>query len=352
MGRITNLDYALRKRLHEMYQPGMSKNQCQKETASLRNKYKTELINSGVSRTDAHYESLQICTYKDVIFSKSTLDNYTAAINPFVKFVEEIEGTKRVTVEGCVKYVQPFIDSRAEAGLSPATVKRDLAAVCKALGKPMADYRRPPCHYAERRKGLGESPNRESNQKLHGDILELNRCLGLRRSELGRLKISDIKYRDDGSLEAITRRGKGGKRNVNLVTDPGKISYIEKFVDAAIDAGRDYLLAKDALNHNSDLHSERANAAKDRYREVVDDMNQNPGRREFYTSEIRRMFAEAGRTLNEDLDRPYECRGYNRVLLRQRGIPHKWDRVAVLYTSLTILSHFRSSVTVNHYLTR
>ena len=69
-------------------------------------------------------------------------------------------------------------------------------------------------------------------------------------------------------------------------------------------------------------------------------------------NEIFRIFAENGKTLHENLDIPYRCRGQNRKKLEKLGKPTVFDRVAVLYVSCTVTNHFRSDTTVQHYLVK
>jgi len=351
MSRQPTLLFSLRQGLYNMYLSGVKKKKYKDETKRTREKHIAMMVEQGYSRREAVKSSMSICTYRDIIFSSSTLNTYLKAISSFSDFVFSQTGTKRVCIEASKEYIQSFINYRAALDKSPATIKKDLAAVCKATGAVITDYKRPAFHYAERRRGVTPAINDSLNERNHNDLLYLNCCIGIRRSELARVKLDDITHMRDGNLEIVTRRGKGGKRNINLVTDPKKISFIEDYIDKADACGRKYLLAKEELHNDSDIHSMRAQAAKDRYNEVIADIESDPHRRNYYKAEIKRLFTESDKTLNEDLDSPYICRGYNRWLLRQQDKQTVWDRVAVLYTSLTILSHYRSSVTVNFYLT-
>lgn len=83
---------------------------------------------------------------------------------------------------------------------------------------------------------------------------------------------------------------------------------------------------------------------------VVEDMKQNPERRAFYQSEIHRLFNEAGKHCREDLDMPVYARKENRQRLLDAGRPIEYDRTALMFCSVTVTSHWRSSVTFEHYV--
>ena len=43
-------------------------------------------------------------------------------------------------------------------------------------------------------------------------------------------------------------------------------------------------------------------------------------------------------------------RGKNRTRLEKEGRPVEFDRTAVMYVSVVVLSHFRTDTTVEHYI--
>lgn len=89
-----------------------------------------------------------------------------------------------------------------------------------------------------------------------------------------------------------------------------------------------------------------------RYRKnsVVADMQNNPESREYYKAFIKNFFERNDNKLREDLEKLYIVRGENCQRLEQQGRALEYDRVAVLYVSLTVLNHYRSNTSVNHYI--
>jgi hypothetical protein len=98
------------------------------------------------------------------------------------------------------------------------------------------------------------------------------------------------------------------------------------------------------------FHKQRELRAKDVYERVVADMQNNPESREYYKTFIKNSFERDGKKLRENLEKPYVVRGENRKRLEQQGRALEYDRVAVLYVSLTVLNHYRSDTSVNHYI--
>ena len=186
------------------------------------------------------------------------------------------------------------------------------------------------------------------NDKRASESLELNRAVGLRRAELARFSITDIEWNDKSVL--IKSVGKGGKHNETFITDPEKICVIEKYYYDAIADGRTLMLTKEQMNHDADLHHARALCALDEYKRVIEDIKEHPERREFYKQFVIDFFKRHNKRLKEKLDLPYRLRGAGKAMLEAQGKETVFDRVAVLYVSVTILHHYRSDTTVQHYL--
>lgn len=107
---------------------------------------------------------------------------------------------------------------------------------------------------------------------------------------------------------------------------------------------------QEEFKYDADYHHMRELRCKDVYNRVVEDMKQNPERRAFYQSEIHRLFNEAGKHCREDLDMPVYARKENRQRLLDAGRPIEYDRTALMFCSVTVTSHWRSSVTFEHYV--
>lgn len=346
--RTRQLTYALRANLEEMAAYGESKKAYKDKTNALRRQKYRELIYKGISRENIYKELLHIDSAKDKIFSYSTMKNYIRFVKDFAAYVYTQTGTTRVSISDSVKYIQPYIDALISKGDSPNTINLKLAAVCKATGQYVVDYTHPIRRYSDVTRSVKSAVRDKYNDKRAAAALELNRAIGLRRNELARLTIDDIHIGEKCAY--LYSKGKGGKNNITYISDPAKLDILYKYMSQAITDGRETLLSREQMHHDADLHHARAMCAVDEYNRVLEDININPERREFYKNFIRDIFKKYNKPLLEDLDKPYFLRGAGKKLCISQGKSYIFDRVAVLYVSLTILHHFRSDTTVQHYL--
>ena len=168
----------------------------------------------------------------------------------------------------------------------------------------------------------------------------------MRRNELKRLRVEDFEISDKHII--VHTIGKGGKENVQVITDKAEIETAKSWLVGK--KTEDRVFSADNFDNDVNFHKQRELRAKDVYERVVEDMKNNPEGREYYKAFIRNFFERDGKKLREDLEKPYVVRGENRKRLEQQGRALEYDRVAVLYVSLTVLNHYRSDTTVNHYV--
>ena len=346
--RTRQLTNALRANLESMAAYGDSKKTYKDKTNAMRRQKYRELIYKGISRENIYKELLHIDCAKDKIFSYSTMKNYIRFVRDFADYVYTQTGTSRVSISESIACIQPYIDSLISKGDSPNTINLKLAAVCKATGQYVVDYTHPIRRYSDVTRSVKTAVRDKFNDKRAEAALELNRAIGLRRNELARISINDIYIGEKCAY--IYSKGKGGKNNITYIADPAKLDILYKYMRQAIADGRETLLSKEQMNHDADLHHARALCAIDEYKRVAEDMRINPERREYYKSFIKDTFKKYNKPLLEDLDKPYFLRGAGKKLCISQGKSYIYDRVAVLYVSLTILHHFRSDTTVQHYL--
>ena len=347
--RNKQLTFALRENLEKMAAYGESKYAFRQKTNDLRRRAKNELICQHKSAEEIEKALLHIDAAKDKIFSFGTMRSYIRFVADFAEFVAAQAGTSRTSVADSVKYIQPFVDHLILKGNSPNTINLKLSAVCKATGQYVVDYTHPERRYADVTRGVKPAVRDKFNSHRAVEALELNRAIGLRRSELGRVTIFDVSW--DGDKSATIRSvGKGGKHNETFITDPAKLEVLTKYYCDAVADARATLLTKEQMQHDADLHHARAMCAIDEYNRVMGEIKGNPDKREEYKRFIIDFFRKHNKPLKENLDKPYFLRGAGKVMQQSRGREFKFDRVAVLYVSATILNHFRSDTTIQHYL--
>jgi len=349
--RHPNINYQLKNELRNMFSPGESKKEAIAETNRLRASYKKELIEQGFTKKEAHQLSMNINTFRDKIYQDSTLYDYQKASDIFGQFCKEELGTKRISMEEAKLHVQDFVDWSIKKNHSASTTKAYLAGVCKALRLNMSDYDKPKCYTSEFIRGTKSAKNDAYNAKRAEKAFATNHLIGVRRSELGKVKISDIVFISPDRAEIHTI-GKGGKHNTNVIFTAEDVAKLKTYVDDAISKGQTYLLTKEEMHNDADLHHMRELRAKAVYEYVCADMDAHPERRNYYISEIHKSFQKAGKTLKEDLSKDYVCIGKNRQKLIAQGREYAFDRVAVMIASCWVTNHFRSNVTVNSYIAK
>lgn len=351
MKRFPLIGYLLKNILSEMYCPGESKKKYIDETKRLRDAYKKELLHMGFNKKDAHRMAQKICTYRKKIFSSCTLKSYLKSVTIFQKFCQETLGTARITLEQAAAQVQAFVEWGIKKGHSANTIHNRLSAVCKALGLCLCDFNKPIRHLYTITRGIKPAKKENYNRKKGAKALAINQLIGVRRSELGRIKLTDIRFISPSRAEVYTK-GKGGKHNTNLLFAEDDVAALKQYVDEAAKKGQVYLLSKEEMKNDANLHAARAERAKAVYAYVCADLDAHPERSIWYLIEIVKVFSQAGKILKEDLDKPYRCCGRNREKLLERGKETVFNRLAVMFVSCCVTNHFRSSTTVNFYLVK
>lgn len=348
MKRNKKLGYALKCRLQSMACYGKRKADFKKATAKLRREKRAELIKQGVPRKEIERRLLHIDSAKNKIFCFETMRSYLRCVDSFASYVSEQTKTSRTSIDDSVKFIQPYIDSMIERGYSPSTINLHLAAVCKATGEYICDYKHPERCYADTKRGVGKAVRDNFNAHRAAESLELNRAVGLRRRELARAEVKDVTfYADHAEIKSI---GKGGKHNCTLIYDPKSIAILRKYYEIVKAEGRQRLMTKDQMNHDADLHSARAQCAETEYDRIVADMKLNPERRKYYLNMVQNELKKAGKRCRENMNKPYRIRGKGKLFAEQNGRPIVYDRLAVMYVSLFILHHYRCDTTIQHYL--
>ena len=276
----------------------------------------------------------------------STMRTYQNEVKRYADWLE-CQGMHKCTMAEAADHLQEYLDYQAnEKQLSAWSVHTSCAALTKTFQKDMKDYTIPKRQLCDITRSRGVRTHDELNNRLVGDVLEANRTLTLRRNELKNLRVSN--FTDNGSNIVMQTIGKGGKQNVTVYHHSDELATIRDLI--ANKAENDYVFDRQAFRNDADYHQARAEGFQLRYQRICEDMRQRPEARAEYQQMIRDAFAAQGRTLKENLDRPYICRGSHRASLERQGIAITYDRTAVMAVSLS--SHFRSDTMVQHYLAK
>ena len=282
---------------------------------------------------------------KGQIYSYGTMRTYQNEVKRYGDWLES-RGMHKCTMAEASSHIQEYLDYQADRGLSSWSVHTSCSALCKTFQTDMRDYTIPKRQLCDITRSRGVRLHDEANNRLVGDVLEANKTLCIRRNELKNLRVSN--FSDGGSSITMSTVGKGGKHNTTVYKHPSELATIRELI--ANKAPSDYVFDRQAFKNDADYHQARAEGFQLRYQRICADMQQRPEARAEYQQMIRDTFAASGRTLREDLDRPYVCRGSHRASLEKQGIAVSYDRTAVMVVSLSC--HFRSDTMVQHYLAK
>lgn len=347
MARKQNLKFLLKQELARKKDAGHGRSKHKDKLKTMEER--RSLQAKGVP----YKECLQVDYMKDYIYTSTTFEVYIRQAEYFANWMAEEKGMKKVTLEESKQYIQEYVDYlNTEKNQSAWSINLALSAICKATGAYIADYKHPMRSISELKRGVGEKQHDKINMEKAARSLSVNRLLGLRRSQLGKLKASDIKEVEiDGrKMVVVETIGKGKKLNQQIFYEPYEMVAVLRLKKEKKDDER--IFDKQELCNDADYHSMRELRCKEVYQRVINDMEKNPQRRIFYQREIRRLFSESGRNVREDMNRPVYVRGKNRERLLREGRPIEYDRTALLFCSVTVTSHWRSSVTLAHYVAK
>jgi hypothetical protein len=347
MARVKNNLYTINQELKRMDSRGQSKHEDKIKTNNERYALKQRGFDLATRE--------KMCNYgKDKIYSNGTMTTYRREGHKFADWLNDTF-QRKFTLEQMaekvpeyVKYLKSYRKSNGEP-YSAYTIHKKVAAVCKITHTYMRDYDLPKRELSNITKGKHEVKNDKYNERNNADILAQNRLLGMRRTAFANVKVKDVRDFDDRTV--VCSIGKGGRKNMQVFIRPEERAAVLKFCEGK--SPNDYLFDKKRiLKSDCDLHSERANRAKDVYNYVVEDMKNNPERREFYRDFVMCDLFENGKNMPENLDKPYYCRGKFRQMLIEQGKPYVFDRLAAQFVSLTVLNHWRVDTSIENYIAK
>lgn len=300
-------------------------------------------------------------TEKDKIFSYNTYKSYWKHTKYFIKYIRETH-PGCTTLKSARKFVNEWLQARADQGLSAWTVQLEAKALGKLYGIQPDDenYFKPPKRNREdiKRSRGDRVRDRHFSKTNNDELIKFCRGTGLRRSELGELRGKDLVTRaqieaEISRLEAVpedrrtpttekrltmlqdtrlfqgeyftyVRNGKGGRARLSPI--------IGKNTDQIVERIRNTPPEEKVWQHihkSADIHGYRAEYATAIYKAHAraieeipyDRVNRGTGRR--YQSEV------------------YVC--------RRDEAGKKLDKAAMLVCSKA-LGHNRISVVADNYI--
>lgn len=227
---------------------------------------------------DRHIQDMTVQEYvnqklRDKIFSWDTYRTYAKHNNYFLDWCEETYHCK--TLGQCRSHVDEWLQSRIDQRLSSSTIKMEAAALGKLYQEPTTNFLKTPSRerWSITRSRYDAERDKDFSTSRNADFIEFCRSTGLRRSEVERLKGSQLIERGESYFIGV--KGKGGRyREAPIIGD-----HVGDIVDRMKSAG-DGLVWPRVPSH-ADIHSYRAEYAGKIYKAHERDLSSLP-RSELY----------------------------------------------------------------------
>ena len=321
-------------------------------------------------------DSLQHVLIKRVlpqIRNNKTGASYKRNLKKFAAWAKEsgYRQPEQITKEVIQEY-EKYLESSPRQ-YSPATIHTYLTPACAAAEIKMSEIRKPKRTAGSIIRGRRQDADgqeasrnqlgdREENSPKFARLVSLQRAVGIRRAELGRLTGADL-VRRGPSLYVRVRKGKGGKEQLQYILPQDKQTVQEIF--AGIESNQK-VLDKSEMNNHINLHGLRAKHGRDCYQHYLrhittrqgaaDNLRQTllarweKGHEQLRESDQKAWERQRKRFIADCDDRPYLLRGENLAKAQALGLPEEYNRLALMCVSVWHLSHWRLDVTVTNYL--
>lgn len=338
MARKQNIRFLMKNKLASYAAYGQSKHA---------DKIKTEQERRQLKKAGASFrQTLEVNYCKDKIYSYQTMKTYQNEVNKYADWLEKHD-MKKVDWDTAKDYIQDYIDDIAKSK-SAWSCNTALSALCKTFQTCSSDYNRPIRHSYAIKRGSFAVERDSLNEKRALEILTANRIIGIRRNELKNLRVSDFKEYERNGREIIelSYKGKGGKDCHNFYYDGKSQEFIRGLLAGKNPEEKVFADVIKQFSFDADLHSARREAAINMYHNILD----HPEDRDFYMSELKRVFEEKGKALPNNIYTIYKLRGQNKIEHEKMGLATEVDRFSALCVSTLLLNHYRVNVSVTNYL--
>ena len=300
-------------------------------------------------------------TEKEKIFSFNTYKSYWKHTKYFIKYIKE-NHPECTTLKSAKKYVNEWLQTRVDQGLSAWTVQLEAKAMGKLYGISPDDenYFKPPKRNREDiKRSRGDRVRDKHFSKTNNDeLIKFCKGTGLRRAELGELRGKDLVTREQIEVEisqlesrpaaeltpADTKRlemlqdtrlfegdyftqgrnGKGGRERMSPIIGPNTEQIVERIKSTPAEEK-----VWQHIHQSADIHGYRAEYATIIYRAKARAIEEIPYDR-----------------VNRGTGRKYQSEVYT---CRKDEAGRKLDKAAMLVCSKA-LGHNRIEVVANNYI--
>lgn len=296
-----------------------------------------------------HNDKINNVSSIDKIYSFGTYNAYLQQNIQFVRWCKSAYHCK--TLKDCRNYADDYLKLNIDRGLSPYTLKLQVAALCKLYSCSSTDFIPTP---PRKRKNITRSRN--TNIKCETDFERFCLCTGLRRREITALRGSAL-LKENGQYYIKVDNGKGGRKRIaEICGTPEEIEFVVNMMKKA-DNRKVFSEIPD-----KDIHAMRAIYAKKIYNKYKRNLNEYKDERLIlYKNRVVKTYTSKNVDVESNLiyydytpDKGYILKsGYKDVKTAYYCRDDKkhicYDRLALLKCSQN-LGHNRAGIVSSHYL--
>ena len=300
------------------------------------------------------------------VTNDATAKQYKTKINEFAEWAKnEFKIRCSHEVEDPEALIKRYCDCLIEKNYTPSTIHTYLAPVCKGLRVTMAQIDNKP------KRTAGQIiKTRNPDKNLRGQIdaqnpkndrvLRAQKCIGIRKSELMKLRGDALTTDINGEMCVKVISGKGGKDQMQVIL-PKDRDFVKTLFEGLGPEDRVFTKTEKNGSAHVSLHSLRAEHAREAYDYYAKISNTPEGKQVLKNKLVNTFMEYHGRKgLNRSLktfemdmvtgNGRYVLRGENKERAIAAGRPTEYDRVALMCVSVWHLSHWRCDVTVKNYM--
>ena len=301
-------------------------------------------------------------TYKDKIFSFNTYQTYYKHCKYFIDYVKT-HHPEANTLKKARPYVNEWLQSRVDKGLSAWTVQTEAKALGKLYGisQDDKDYFTPPTrHRSDITRSRGERVrDRHFSESNNRELINFCRGIGARREGLSKLCGRDLVTKDqiNKTVEKYIEKAKKERlsenelKNLKILKDAQLFSKTEYFVFLREKGGRSRISPIIGAHQQEIVERIRNTPQDDKVWKHVSSNADIHGYRSDYSNAIYNMYARPIETIpydriNRGTGRRFQSEVY---YCRKDEKGRKLDKKAMLMASKA-LGHNRLDIVASNYL--
>ena len=293
--------------------------------------------------------------------NEKTYKTYLHHARRYVQFCREKYNCR--SYEDCksLEFAQGYCDYLKSENYAPSSIHLFMVSVTSACTLPLRKIDKPIRYTAEYTRGRKEKFTPQAAEDLNDPrwsyLVEFQKRAGIRRAELARLCGRNFKKDESGIYSIEIERGKGGKYQLQRLNSDEDVEFVRKYFEAV--GPNEKIFPPELFRNRLNLHKLRADSARDFYFQNLKKMQEDPSYAEQMEREIRARWEKYNIDKRTGKPKPfnpklikgyYILRGKCREHARKIGMPGKYNKLCLLYTSIMKLSHWRLSIITSSYI--